>query len=195
LSSTRQAALAIALGVGVLSAAPAVAQVTAQLPGGIAPAWEKGIQPINRDNYWNAVECGKQGGEQPLCVFYDTGLCKNDDFTLALFTPYKLVSYEVWRVVRLHQPAPTPSYQAAERTRVTLGIKPVAGGKNPIASVVIKRDDRVVKPATQSLDAGGGNFIFDPAAFASTADITIEMTGRAKTVSCLVPRDVLSRFR
>ena len=85
----------------VLQSAPVSAQIRAQLPTGAnTPAWDKGIQPISRESYWNAVECGKQGGERPLCVFYDAGLCKNDDFTLALFTPYKMVAYQVWEAVR-----------------------------------------------------------------------------------------------
>ena len=31
-------------------------------------------------------------------MFWDTGLCKNADFELTMYTPYKMVSYEVWRV-------------------------------------------------------------------------------------------------
>src|ERR1700704_1827919 len=89
------------------------AQITAPLPADIAPPWSQGIQPISRDSYWNAVACGKQGGENPRCVFYDTGLCKNDDFALALFTPYKMVAYEVWQAVSQKQPAPTPNYAEA----------------------------------------------------------------------------------
>jgi hypothetical protein len=171
------------------------AQVTAKLPATIAPPWDKGIQPINRDSYYNAIACGKQGGARPLCVFWDADLCKNPDFTLAFYTPYKQVAYEVWQAVTAHQPAPTPSYSAAERLRVTVGVTPTAAAKNPIASVNIKRGDRVVKPATQSLDAGGGRFIFDVAAFAPTEDITIELAGRARTESCLVEQPVLARFR
>ena len=93
----------------------------------MTPPWDKGIQPISRDSYWNAVECGKQGGARPACVFYDADLCKNDDFTLALYTPYKSVAYEVWRVVKSGQPAPTPSYGEAQRTRVTVGVTRAAG--------------------------------------------------------------------
>ena len=54
-------------------------------------------------------------------MFYDTGLCKNDDFALALYTPYKSVAYEVWRVVRQKQPAPQPNYVQAQQTRITVG--------------------------------------------------------------------------
>jgi hypothetical protein len=174
----------------------ALAQIQARLPQGpMTPVWDKGIQPISRDSYWNAVECGKQGGQRPLCVFYDADLCKNDDFTLALFTPYKQVAYEVWQAVRQKQEPPTPSYADAQRTRITLGVTPAAGSKNAIAAAAIKRGARVVKPATQSLDAGGGRFIFDFAAFAPTADITIELTGRARTQSCVVAKAILAKFR
>ena len=172
------------------------AQIKAQLPTApITPVWDKGIQPINRDSYWNAVECGKQGGARPLCVFYDADLCRNDDFTLALFTPYKQVAYEVWQAVRKRQDAPTPSFADAQRTRITIGVTLASGSKNPITAVSIKRGSRVVKPATQSLEGGGGKFIFDFAAFAPTEDITIELVGRSRTETCLVERAVLTRFR
>ena len=171
------------------------AQIRAQVAADISPPWDKGIQPINRDNYWNAVECGKQGGQNPPCVFYDTGLCRNADFELALFTPYKMVAYEVWRVVRQRQPAPTPSYQEAQRTRVTVGVKPVKGSKNPVTAVAIKREGRTVKPVSQSIDTAEASFTFDFPAFAATADITIDLVGKAATRSCLVEQAVLARFR
>jgi hypothetical protein len=183
-------------GLVVVPAAPAVAQITAQLPTGAnTPVWDKGIQPISRDSYWNAIACGKQGGERPLCVFYDAGLCKNDDFTLALFTPYKMVAYEVWQAVRQHREAPTPSYADAQRTRITLGITPVKGSKNAITAVNIRRGGRLVQPATQSLDANGGRFIFDASTFAPTANLTIELVGRVKTHTCLIEKPVLTMFR
>jgi hypothetical protein len=172
-----------------------LAQVTAQLPTGMTPPWDKGIQPIGRDNYWNAVECGKQGGERPACVFYDADLCKNADFTLALFTPYKLVAYETWEATRKKRAPLATSYADAQKTRITLGIKPAKGTKNAITAVTIKRGTRATPPATQSLDAGGGSFIFDFAAFAPTSGITIEMVGRTRTLTCSVPKDVLAQFR
>jgi hypothetical protein len=141
---------------------------------------------------WNAAS---RGAPRPACVFYDGDVCKNTDFTLALFTPYKQVAYEVWQALRQHLPAPTPSFSAAERTRITVGITPIAAAKNPIASVVIRRGGTAVKPATQSLDAGGGRFIFDFSAFAPTADISIDMIGSVRTRSCAVEQSVLTLFR
>ena len=195
-STTSLIAILLGSALAVLQTRPLRAQITAALPTGAnKPVWDKGIQPINRESYWNAVECGKQGGERPLCVFYDAGLCKNDDFTLALFTPYKMVAYEVWQAVRLHRDAPTPSYAEAQRTRITVGVTPVKGSKNAITAVNIRRGGRVVKPATQSLDDSGGRFIFDPSAFAPTEDVTIELVGRVKTHTCLVEKPVLTLFR
>ena len=187
--------LLVSLALAAIAPSILYAQIVAQLPADITPPWNLGIQPISRDSYWNAVACGKQGGENPRCVFYDTGLCKNDDFALALFTPYKMVAYEVWSVVKQHQDPPTPSYSEAQRTRITLGVKPVKGSKNVVTAVVIKRGGNVVKPVSQSLDATGGSFTFDFPAFAPTRDITIDLVGRAATRSCLVEKSVLSRFR
>ncbi len=178
-----------------LTPGSALAQIKAQIPPGITPAWDKGIQPISRDNYWNAVECGKQGGERPACVFYETGFCQNDDFVIALFTPYKLVAYETWQATRKRQEPLATSYADAQKTRITIGITPAKGSKNAITAVSIARSGRVIKPATQALDAPGGRFIFDFAAFAPTSDITIELAGTSRTISCLVDKSVLARLR
>jgi len=186
---------ALCAALAALAPGIAGAQIKAQLQAGITPAWDKGIQPIGRDNYWNAVECGKQGGERPACVFYDADLCTNDDFVLALFTPYKLVAYETWQAARKRQEPLATSYGDAQKTRITLGVTPVKGSKNAITAVSIKRGGRVVKPATQSLEAPGGRFIFDFAAFAPTSDITIELVGSSRTHSCLVEKPVLAMFR
>jgi hypothetical protein len=184
------AALSVWLGAASMSA-----QVKAQLPGAITPPWTSGIQPINRDSYWNAVACGKQGGQRPLCVFYDAVLCPNDDYTLAMFTPYKMVAYEVWRAVNQKLEAPTPSYAEAQRTRISVKLTPKAAAKNPVTGLTIKRGEQVVKPASQSIDAGVGTFIFDFPAFAPTADLSLEMAGKARTVSCAINQSVLSALR
>lgn len=159
------------------------------------PPWDKGIQAISRESYWNAVECGKQGGARPLCVFYDADLCRNEDFTLALFTPYKQVAYSVWQEVSAHRPAPTPSYADAQKTRVTIGVNPVAGSKNPITALTIKRGGKTIAPATQSVDGAVGRFIFDFAPFAPTEPIALELKGKTRTVTCDLPVSVLKILR
>src|SRR5215510_12816263 len=144
---------------GALLTGPAVhAQVKAQAKPA-TPPWDKGIQPISRDSYYNAIACGKQGGANPACVFWDTGLCKNDDFTLAMYTPYKQVAYEVWQAARRKQEPPMPNYAEAQRTRVTVGVTAASAAKNSIAGVTVKRGASAVKPVTQSLETGGGKFI------------------------------------
>lgn len=184
----------ILIGLALLALPPSTiyAQIKAQIP---ANSWERGIQPIGQDTYYKAIDCGKQGGDNPPCVFYDTGLCKNDDFELALFTPYKFVAYEVWSAVRQKQPVPTPNYATAQRTRVTLGITPVRGSRNQITAVVIKRGGKTIEPASHSFDGGRASFTFDFPAWAPTADISIQMTGKTATKSCLISKTVLARLR
>jgi hypothetical protein len=171
----------------------ATGQIKAQVPASITPAWNKGIQPINSENYWNAVECGKQGGERPACVFYDADLCKNDDFTLALFTPYKFVSYTVWQAVRKKQPAPQPNYQAAQRQRVTIGITPVKGSTNGLTNLVLRRGGKPVAPVDGSV--ASARWTFDYPAFVPAGRVTLEMVGNARTISCAIDQATLASFR
>jgi hypothetical protein len=192
----RMRVLSVSLAVSVVAALTAQSlEITGQLPATITPPWSKGIQAINQENYWNAVNCGKQGGQRPLCVFYDADVCKNDDYEMAMFTPYKMVAYEVWRAVRAKQEAPTPSYSEAQRTRITVKLTPKPAAKNPLTGIALKRGTQTVAPVSKSLDGGIGNFIFDFAAFAPTSDLTIEMVGKTRTVSCHVDRSVLALFR
>ena len=175
--------------------APAVAQVKANIPAGVTPAWNKGIQPISRESYWNAMECGKQKTARPPCVFYDADLCKNGDFTLAMYTPYKQVAYEVWSAVSQKKEPPTPSYPAAQRTRVVLGVKSSRPSQNPLTSLVVKRGGKAATPVSKTLDGGGANYIYDFDVFAPTAGITIEFVGKSSTVTCSVSPTVLARMR
>src|SRR5262249_35148069 len=114
---------------------------------------------------------------------------------IAMFTPYKMVAYEVWRAVRAKQEAPTPSYAEAQRTRISVKLTPKSAAKNPVTGFAIKRGAQVVKPISQSIDDGVGTFIFDFAPFAPTADITFQMTGRAHSQSCTIDTSVLSALR
>jgi hypothetical protein len=170
-------------------------QIKAQARKAPAPAWNKGILPISSESYYNAIECGKQGGQDPPCVFYDTGLCKNEDFALALFTPYKMVAYEVWRAVQAKKPAPTPSYAQVQQTRITVGVTPVRGSQNAFADLVIKRAGKPVAPVARSVTGAEGRFTYDYPAFAATGDVTIDLVGKTRTISCLIDRSVLTQFR
>ena len=175
--------------------ADVAAQIKAQVRPAPTPAWNKGIQAISAESYYNAIECGKQGGDNPACVFWDTDLCKNDDFTLAWYTAYKQVAYEVWTAVRRKQPPPQPSYGAAQRTRVTIGITQNKGAKNPLADFVIKRGGKPVAPVERSLSGGGGRFTFDYPAFAPTATVTLELVGKERTLTCALSTAVLRQLR
>jgi len=174
--------------------AGAVVTVNAQARPSGPPAWSKGILPITPESYYNAIECGKQGGADPPCVFWDTGLCKNDDFTLAMYTPYKQVAYEVWTAVKNKQPAPTPSYPAAQQTRVTIGVT-ARSLKNPLSSLVVRRGAAGATPVDRSLANGGGRYTFDFPAFAATGSVTLEMIGKERTISCTIDQATLRSFR
>jgi hypothetical protein len=178
-----------------LVARPAPAQVKGQLPATMRPPWTKGIQPISRESYWHAIECGKQPGARPACVFYDAELCANDEFTLAMYTPYKQVAYTVWQAVSRKQPAPTPSYGEAQRARVIVGVRPRRAAQNPVTGLTITRGKTVIEPSSRSLDEGAGTFYFDFAPFAPTASITLTMAGKAKSVTCTIDRGTLARMR
>jgi hypothetical protein len=181
--------------VALLLPVSTLAQIKAVARTGATPPWDKGILPINAENYWNAVECGKQGGADPPCVFWDTGLCKNDDFALAFYTGYKAVAHEVWTAVRAKQPPPTPNYAEAQRTRVTIGVTPVRGSKNQLTDLILKRGTRVIPPVDRSVDATNGRFTFDYPAFAATAAVTLDLVGKTRTISCLIPQAVLTQLR
>jgi hypothetical protein len=173
----------------------AVVQVKPQARPGGAPPWSKGILPISPESYYHAIECGKQGGADPPCVFWDTGLCRNEDFTLAMYTPYKQVAYEVWTAVQNKKPAPTPSYPAAQQTRVTIAATPARGAKNVLKNLVVRRGSAAAAPVDRSVTGGGGRFTFDFPAFAATGGLTLEMVGTERTISCSIDQTTLKTFR
>jgi hypothetical protein len=185
----------IAFVLALLQAASGPTTIKALARPAPTPAWNKGILPISPESYYNAIECGKQGGQDPPCVFYDTGLCKNTDFALALYTPYKSVAYEVWRVVSQKQPPPQPNYQQAQQTRITVGVTPVRGSANTFSDLVLKRGGRTVVPVARTMMDGGGRFTFDFPAFAATGSVTLDLVGKTKTISCLIDQPVLAQFR
>ena len=179
----------------IMQAASSPATIKAQARPAPTPAWNKGILPISPESYYNAIECGKQGGQDPPCVFYDTGLCKNSDFALAMYTPYKGVAYEVWRVVSQKQPPPQPNYQQAQQTRVTVGVTPVKGSTNIFTDLVLKRAGRTIAPVSRTMMDGGGRYTFDFPAFAATGTVTLEMVGKSSTIACVIEQPVLAQFR
>jgi hypothetical protein len=179
----------------LLHASAVAAQIKAQVRPAPKPPWNKGIQAISSESYYNAIECGKQGGENPACVFWDTDLCKNEDFTLAWYTPYKQVAYEVWLAAQKKQKPPQPSYGAAQRQRVTIGITPAKSGKNVLTDFVVKRGGKPVAPTERSIAGGTGRFTFDYGAFAPSAAVTLEMIGKTRTLSCTIAPAVLQRLR
>jgi hypothetical protein len=188
-------AITVSVLLALLQPAAAVTTIKAQARPAPTPAWTKGILPISPESYYNAIECGKQGGQDPPCVFFDTGLCKNNDFALALYTPYKSVAYEVWRMVSQKQPAPQPNYQQAQQTRITVGVTPVRGSTNVFTDLVLKRSGRPVAPVSRTLMDGGGRFTFDFPAFAPAAAVTLELSGKTRTVACTIDPSVLTQFR
>ncbi len=173
----------------------ATAQVQATARPDATPPWTKGILPISPESYYHAIECGTLGGDDPPCVFWDTGLCQNDDFTLAAHSAYKQVAYEVWVAVQRGQPAPQPDFQAARRTRVTISATPVAGAGNPLTDLVLIRGGEPVLSVDRTVREGIGRATFDYAAWAPTAAVTIEMVGEARTISCVIEPAVLQQYR
>jgi hypothetical protein len=174
-------------------ASPVVAQIRAEPRGGAVPPWSKGIVAISPESYYHAIECGKQGGDDPPCVFWDTGLCRNDDFVLAMYTPYKQVAFEVWQAVRKKQLPPQPNYQAAQRQRVTVGITPVKGATNVLTNLILRRGGKPVTAVDGSV--ASARWTFDYAAFAATSSLTLEMIGKARTISCVIDQKTLATFR
>ena len=187
-------ALAVALA-GVFPPASVKAQIKAQVRAAPTPPWNKGILPISSESYYNAIECGKRGGDNPACVVWDTDICKNDDFTLTWYTAYKQVAHEVWTAVQRKQPVPQPSYGAAQRTRVTIAITPANATKNSLTDFVVKRAGKPAMPMERSLAGGGGRFVFDYPAFAPTAPVTLELVGKQRTVSCVIAPSMLRQLR
>jgi len=176
-----------------MSPASLAAQITATARPDATPPWYQGILPISSESYYHAIECGKQGGEDPPCVFWDTGLCDNDDFELTAYTAYKQIAYEVWQVVRSGRPAPQPDFYAAQRTRVTIGVAPTQGSDNKLTDLTLTRDGTSVNPVDRNVR--DGRFTFDYPAWAPTTAVTLDIVGDARSISCTIEPGVLQQFR
>ena len=185
----------ILLGLLFVTMSPAypAAQITAAARPDATPTWHQGILPISSESYYHAIECGKQGGDDPPCVFWDTGLCKNDDFELSAYTAYKQVAYQVWQAVRSGRPAPQPDFYAAQNTRVTIGVSAVQGSGNALTDLTLTREGTSVNPVDRNVR--DGRFTFDYPAWAPTTTVTLEIVGNARTISCTIEPGVLQQFR
>ena len=158
-----------------------------------SPIWNKGLMPISPESYYNAIECGKQGGDDPPCVFWDTGLCENPDFTLSAYSAYKQIAYQVWVAVRSGRPAPQPDFNAAQRTRVTIGVEQIDGSHNELRDFILKRNGETVRPVDRNIRAG--RITFDYPAWTPTAMITLEIIGNDRSLTCSIEPSVLRQFR
>ena len=105
----------------------------------------------------------------------------------------KQVAYEVWSAVRQGRPAPQPNYQAAQRTRVTIGVEAAAGSSNTLTDLILKRSGQPVRAVDRYVS--GGRFTFDYPAWAPTAAITLDIVGDTRTISCTISPGVLQQFR
>jgi hypothetical protein len=101
----------------------------------------------------------------------------------------------VWGAVSRKRPVPEPSYSAAQRTRVVIGVTPARGAKNQIVNLVVKRGGKAIESDTRTIDGTSGNFIFPFAPFAPTATVTLDIVGKTRTQSCVIDRATLARFR
>ena len=193
---TRRLRWAVAVAVTTLAAglpAAAAAQITATARAGATPPWDKGLQAISPESYYHAIECGNTDAADPACVFWDTGLCANDDFTLSAYSAYKQVAYEVWATVRRGQPAPEPDFYAARRTRVTISATPTAGSGSELTDLILKRGETAASPVDRNIRAGRVTWDYD--AWAPTGTVTLEIVGSERTLTCTIPPDVLRQFR
>ncbi len=64
-----------------------------------------------------------------------------------------------------------------------------------LTDFVVKRAGQPAMPLERSLAAGGGRFSFDYPAFAPTATVTLELVGKERTLSCVIPPAALRQLR
>ena len=148
------------------------------------PPWNKGITAIDAEATTNAIECGKQSGDSPACLFWDTDLCKNDDSVLAWYTPYKQVASRGLDCGASKEGrAAAELCRGATSTRRTIGITR-ANGSNVVERL---RDQagRQSDRADRTIHRRGWRSIlgmFDYPAFAPTAPVTLELVGKIRTL-------------
>lgn len=84
------------------------------------------------------------------------------------------------------RPAPTPPWNK--------GIAPITP-ESYFSDLVLERGGKVVAPIARSVSGGGGRFTYDFPAFAATASVTLDLVGKANTISCVIAQPVLAQFR
>ena len=177
----------------VLAQAPAPPAVKAAMPPAAKPAWNKGIQPISQTAIRTPSSAASRAAPSRRAS-YDADLCKNDDYRLSLYSPYKQVAYEVWEAVR----------RSRSRRRRATGAPSGRGSRS------VSRRPRLEKRAGRAGDearrpdgrAGhldvrrrGRQLHLRRPAFAPSATVTLELTGKTRTQTCVIAPAVLARFR
>ena len=69
------------------------------------------------------------------------------------------------------------------------------GSKNAFSDLILKRDGKAVAAAARSPVDGGMRITYDYPAWAATADITLDIVGKSKTISCAIEKAVLTQMR
>jgi hypothetical protein len=71
----------------------------------------------------------------------------------------------------------------------------VRGSKNAFSDLILKRAGKAVAAAARSPVDGGMRITYDYPAWAATADITLDIVGKSKTISCAIEKAVLTQMR
>ena len=62
-------------------------------------------------------------------------------------------------------------------------------------NLVVKRGGKLVAAVDRSIADGSGRFTFDYSAWAPTGSVKLDLVGKARTISCVIPAAVLRQFR
>jgi hypothetical protein len=72
---------------------------------------------------------------------------------------------------------------------VTIGITPVKGSANALTNLILRRGGKPVAPVDGSV--ASARWTFDYPAFAPTTNLTLEMIGKTRTISCVIDEKTL----
>jgi len=109
--------------------------------------------PINAESYYtrSSAEAGRR---RPPCVFWDTGICKNDDSAWLLLS-HKQVAYEVWTRCARSGRHRSPAISRAANARDPRG-DAGAGLEERLTDLVVKRGGKPVPAAIRTISAARG---------------------------------------